>query len=377
MAHHEYDKNSGFYRICFTYPQADDGVRYKRSRNLKIKDARRAAAICGTVEETIRDLGRGVLTIPEGVDPGDFILSGGKLTAKAEAAPRSKALSLNGMLDQYAASVQTKEESTRRSERTHFKHLLRILGPKAVVQQIEKKDVQGYVDRRSGETYERTGQKTKPQTIKKELGTLSVAWNWAKDAGEVEAGPPIQKLRFPKGDEKHPFRSWAECERAAARVGPAGAPAVWESLFLTEAEITAILEHVRDRPISPMLVFAAYTGARRSEMCRAEVDDIDFDNNVARIREKKRDRTKTFTFRQVPIHTDLREVMADYLARHPGGPHLFCGRGSGPLTPVMATKRFRSAFKGGRWDVLHGWHTFRHSFASNLARRGVPQTHID
>lgn len=372
MAHHEYDPESGYFRICFVYPP-HGGKRYKRSRTLKIRDERRADAVCGLVEETIRDLGRGVLTIPEGIDPGDFILSGGKFTARPEVVVPSKAITLRDIIDRYDASNQCKEASSRATERIHYKHLLRIIGGGAVVEHLEKKDVQAYVDRRAAETYKRTGKKTMPQTIKKELGTQSVICNWARDEGLIRSGPPTQKLRFQKSDEKHPFRSWADCERAAAR-GTAG---VWESLYLDEAETRAVLDHARGRPIYPMLMFAAYTGARRSEMCRAEVDDIDLDSNVVRIREKKRDRSKIFTYRHVPLHPKLREALIDYLADHPGGDHLFCGQGSGPLTKIMASKRFRACMKDSKWQVLRGWHTFRHSFASNLARRGVPQPHID
>lgn len=387
MAYFELDPNSGFYRICFRFPPPN-GKRYKRSREHKIKDEQRADAVCGIVQETIRDLMRGFITVPEGVDPGDFILSGGKLTTKPVVAPPPKALTLQGLLDQYAVSGAAKEDSTRRTERTHFKHLLRILGANSVVDHLEKKDIQGYVDRRANETYKYTGQKTKPQTIKKELGTLSVVWTWARDAGEVKAGPTTQKLRFPKGEEKLPFRTRTECERAITRAGLARpnklttsqkqkAGEIWESLFLTEDEITAVLEYARDWLIHPMLAFAAYTGARRSEMCRAEVEDVNFDTGMVQIREKKRDTSKTVTFRHVPLHDDLRQIMGTYLAQHLGGNDLFCGRGNGNLTWNMATKRFRSTFKDSEWQVLHGWHTFRHSFASNLARRGVPQPHID
>ncbi len=193
MAYYDLDPDSGFYRICFRFPPSS-GKRYKRSRELKIRDEQRADAVCGIVQETIRDLMRGVITVPEGVDPGDFILSGGKLTTKPVVAATSKALTLQGMLDQYAASGVTKEDSTHRTEWTHFKHLIRILGPDSVLDRLEKNDIQKYVDSRAAETYERTGEKTKTQTIKKELGTLSVAWTWAKDAGEVKSVPKTQKF---------------------------------------------------------------------------------------------------------------------------------------------------------------------------------------
>ncbi len=43
----------------------------------------------------------------------------------------------------------------------------------------------------------------------------------------------------------------------------------------------------------------------------------------------------------------------------------------------MATKYFRGAVKGSKWEVLHGFHTFRHSLASVMASRGVDQRLID
>ena len=251
-----------------------------------------------------------------------------------------------------------------------------------------KSDIQAYVDARTAETYKKTGQTTKPQTIRKELGTLSVVWVSAQEAKRIKGGPPIQRLRFAKDEDKHKFRTWGECERAVSRAGLSGlkkpskvqrqkAGTIWESLFLTEDEILAVLEFARDYPIFPMLAFAAYTGARRSEMCRAEIEDVNFDNGTIDIREKKRNTSKTFTFRHIPLHDDLREILSSYLAQHPGGYNLFCGRGNGVLTWTMASKRFKSTFKGSKWEVLHGWHTLRHSFASNLARRGVAQPHID
>ena len=44
-----------------------------------------------------------------------------------------------------------------------------------------------------------------------------------------------------------------------------------------------------------------------------------------------------------------------------------------PISEAMATKHFRKTAGGGKWKVLHGWHIFRHSLASNMASDGVDQ----
>jgi site-specific recombinase XerD len=38
---------------------------------------------------------------------------------------------------------------------------------------------------------------------------------------------------------------------------------------------------------------------------------------------------------------------------------------------------FDAVFHGSKWEVLKGYHVFRHSIASNLAREGVDQREID
>ena len=386
MAWHELDKTSGFYRIGFRF----DGKKYLRSKTLKIRDVRQAESKCGVIEQTIRYLSDGMLSVPEGVDVGEFILSGGKLTARPVAVLPPRELTLEEICDLYDASTHAKEESTRRTERTHVKHLLRILRPGSIANRLEKRDIQAYVDKRASETYERTGQKTTKETIKKEIGTLSVIGKWAKDAEYVTTGLPTRDLRFPKGTKKDPFRTWRECEQEMTAAGLAERAIkgmsksektrvgqIWESLFLEEDEILDLLAHVADKKAFPMFAFAAYTGARRSEMCRAETSDVNFVTDRVKLREKKRNTSMVVTYRYVPLHPDLREIMSAWLKVHPGGMFLFTGEDDGELTWKMATKRFRSTIQRSRWAVLHGWHTFRHSFASNLARNGIPQAHID
>jgi site-specific recombinase XerD len=72
--------------------------------------------------------------------------------------------------------------------------------------------------------------------------------------------------------------------------------------------------------------------------------------------------------------------------RHPGGPHLFCkpahvrkeNQRQVPLTRLLAERHFKLTLHESKWASLSGWHLFRHSFASNLARSGrVDQAYID
>jgi integrase len=126
-----------------------------------------------------------------------------------------------------------------------------------------------------------------------------------------------------------------------------------------------------------MFVFIAMTGARRSEMMRSRVEDFDFESGTVLIREKKRNRSTTLTYRRVPMPDLLLRVMKDWLGMHPGGVYSFCLSVNQKLKQTFTTKIFRSALKGSRWARLRGFHVFRHSFASNLAASAIDQRVID
>ena len=65
---------------------------------------------------------------------------------------------------------------------------------------------------------------------------------------------------------------------------------LWHSLFLTIAEIQELLCHVQQHAghgfLYPMFCFAAHTGARRSELLRAELGDVDLDGESLLLHER-------------------------------------------------------------------------------------------
>src|SRR5205807_4032285 len=99
-------------------------------------------------------------------------------------------------------------------------------------------------------------------------------------------------VRFPKEEEKEPFRTFAEIEAVVAAEKPDEdrQAVLWEALYLTRPEIEKFLAHVREHGtlpwVYPMVAFAAYTGARRSELLRPLVADVDLVGGTVTIREK-------------------------------------------------------------------------------------------
>lgn len=165
-------------------------------------------------------------------------------------------------------------------------------------------------------------------TVKNEIVTLNAAWNWAAEGRSLSRPLPKKGVRYPKTAEKPPFQTWEEIERKIARGGliEAEEAELWECLFLTLSEITELLSYVESQArhpfLHPMVVFAAHTGARRSEMLRSEIDDIDFAGQTVVIRERKRVRGKLST-RRAPLSPQLQYVLRRWLKNHPGGKHNF------------------------------------------------------
>ena len=280
------------------------------------------------------------------------------------------------------------EPGTISMMKIHQRHIERVIGKRRNVQELTQGDLQKYITKRS-KAKTRKGANVTGTTIKKEIVTLNSAWKWAKGAGKLQGDLPKQNLRYPKSKERPVFQTWAEIER---QIDAGASTELWDALYLDMDQIKELLSFVKqyaEHPfLYPMFAFAAYTGARRSELMRSELADIDLDGGVATIREKKRVK-KTYTTRRVPISKPLDKILRKWIKEHPGSPFTFCHPDpilyshrkerdeENPLTPDQASHHFENTLKDSQWEVIKGWHCLRHSFISNCASKGIDQRMID
>ena len=212
-----------------------------------------------------------------------------------------------------------------------------------------------------------------------------MVWRRANRLGLTEtATADRSKLGYPKGREKPDFQTWEEIERNIALGGLTKQQVreQWDRLFLSQDQTAEVLEFVRTKKtrsayVYPLMVFAAHTGARKSEIIRSRVEDLKFAEGEVVIHEKKKSQTKK-TSRRVPMSSLLREVMGSYLQKHhPGGGITFCLEPNVMMLPTTVHEAFKWIYRNSKWAVLRGYHVFRHSFTSNLARDGADQREID
>lgn len=372
----------------------------------------------GTAELLLLRLKQKLICIPLGVSITDFILHQGKMTESVVATPER--ISFADFKKRYLETNQdgAMEANSLRTVAMHLEHFQKTLGERFEVQALTMADLQRHVNRRREKIYRE--KKLSPVTLKKEMTSFRAAWNWAAHMGLVKGIFPSRGLVYPKTDEKPPFMTWQEIQRKITLVMKEAEQAeLWDCLYLTRAEIAEVLQFVKEHAahdwIYPIFCFAAHTGARRSELLRVLVSDVDFEAVTVLLREKKRSR-KQRTTRRVPLTPFLATVLKEWLADHPGGPALFCHRDEvprskkrsrttghqdpkvrpttlkgrlatvktrtdklppGALTPDEVQSHFKRTLAGSKWKVVPGWHCFRHSFISVAASKGTDQRLID
>jgi integrase len=396
-------KRKGSYRILFRH------LGKQHAFTLGEVSDQEAATKASQVDYLLMRLRQRLLTLPDGVDIVSFVEHDGNppaMMAIPEAAKR-RPVTLGILKTRYLETHAngTIETNTLDTCRIHLRHVCRVLGEGLPVSELTLTSLQEYVNRQ-------TKEEVRPVTVRKELSTLRAAWNWGELTGLTGGKFPNRGLRYPKGDEKPPFMTREQILRQIEAGVPAGQ--LWDSLYLQGAEVAELLAHVEEKAdlpwLHPLVCFAAHTGARRSEILRALVADIDFKADVVTIREKKRSNSER-TSRRVPLTPFMRNVLEQWLKTHPGGSSLFCHAGemsrskkrsrltgytSGEERPTTSKGRkgllskrpavgpatltrnevhhhLKAVLKESKWEVVRGLHTLRHSFISACASKGVDQ----
>lgn len=366
------------------------------------------------VDYLLMRLKQRLAVLPAGVGIVEYVRFDGKVIPPET--PDVDKIELEKLRKKYIETHEASLEATTIGcIRTHFRHLEKILGTEFCIPDLTLADLQAYVDKRI-KAKGKNGRTLSPTTVKKEIHTLRTVWRWAAQMNFVATKFPNAGLRFPKTSDKPPFMTRAEIDRriAAGGLSKAEIADLWDSLYLTVDEIAEFLKHVKVKAIQPfvypMVSFAAYTGARRSEILRVKVTDVDLDARTVLIHERKRVKGK-LTTRRTPLSVFLVGVLKKWLAAHPGGQYLFCqeatvthsktrssttgyksgkarpktaaGRSAsvsrrqkvapGPLTIDEASDHLNRVLKDSKWDMVRGWHVCRHSMISACVSEGIDE----
>lgn len=142
--------------------------------------------------------------------------------------------------------------------------------------------------------------------------------------------------------------------------------------YLSEEECRMILNYSTEPNWRFMILLAMRTGMRLGELLGLDWSDINFDLNLLTVRRSIVEgivgTPKNHRERHIPLTPGLREAL--WNARKSIG-WVFRREDGKPLIHWHATTALRRVCRKVGLRRI-GWHTFRHTFASHLAMKGIP-----
>jgi site-specific recombinase XerD len=125
-----------------------------------------------------------------------------------------------------------------------------------------------------------------------------------------------------------------------------------------------------DKRNTAILALMAKAGLRVGEVIVLEMGDIELNarSGWAHVRRGKGNKA-----RRVPLNSDVRQALRDYLAVRPDAPTkaLFVSRAGGPMTARDVQRLVAELGRRARLDVRVTPHVLRHTFATRALEKGV------
>jgi integrase len=255
--------------------------------------------------------------------------------------PKRAKVTVNGWADDWIESYRYNRASTVRQAQTHLVHIRTEFGhmrlasvrPTQVRTWIAKLQAQGLSDSYVYALHSR----------------LAQLFNDAVH-DDLLAKNPCSRRTAPKTGQQKPY-------------------------VATSAQVWALYEAMPER-LQATILLGAFVGLRSAEVCGLRIDDIDFIAGVVEPHVQypseplKTDASTT----QVPIPRDLTNLLAEHVAQHTPGPHMFVNQWGDQLSPRALELAFRHARKqvvGTGMDERIRFHDLRHYFASLLISSGA------
>lgn len=230
-------KKGGVFHVRFRF----DNIAYKKS--LKTRDPAAAKAALHLIELVLHRLLTGQVTVPQGVNVGDFVISGGRASAPSKPAIRpAESQTLRELSTQYLESQKSLlAPSYHYSQAIHLRHLLRFLNARAdePCRSIGYRDLDDFLQTRFAARH--------ANTVERERITLLQFFRWIVRRGYLSQSPASGLLPV-KGDvDRPPFRTITEIQQILDRGGRSTTEYLdlWECLYLNPAEIASLLTVIR------------------------------------------------------------------------------------------------------------------------------------
>ena len=207
------------------------------------------------------------------------------------------------------------------------------------LKKIIKDDCQSYIS----DKY-----KTAKHSAHLQYRNLRTFFNWCI-ANDYLTLSPLNKLKPPKLPEKKP-------------------------IWINENEFNTILNKENNDELRDIYSLLFYTGLRANELLSLEWNNIELENKMIHIRNTKSFTTKSGSERDLPLNDKAYQIIQRQKTRFKGG-YLF-KKNSVKYNVGFVSKQFKKALRKTKLKGEIHLHTLRHSFASNLVKKGESIYHI-
>lgn len=174
--------------------------------------------------------------------------------------------------------------------------------------------------------------------------TLKAAFQKALDWDLITTNP-FKKIKLPKLPKKFP-------------------------IFITKKELDLILAEINNETLKKLVFTSFYTGMRQGELINMQWNWINLKKNEIKVINTSSFQTKSKADRTIPIHKNLKSELLS-INKKDGSDFVFTNNNNVRFNSAFVTHKFKDAVRAAKLnDEIH-FHTLRHSFASNLAQKGI------
>lgn len=151
-------------------------------------------------------------------------------------------------------------------------------------------------------------------------------------------------------------------------------------LAFTDSEKHLILNSMPDNVYRHAALFAFHTGFRLNEICNVQIKDIDLSKRIVSTYCKSDFQNKTESSeRSVPVSDTLYNMICNIINSDSNiyemdlqEKYLFRNKNGNRFDKNKISRKFKECLRKLNFDERYHFHCTRHTFASELARKGIP-----
>lgn len=249
-------------------------------------------------------------------------------------------VTLRVFVEEYSSLIkENRSAGYHKSVIVSLKHLTDYFGNQRPIHSLGLKDIEGFVSHL---------QRKVVKGYRVYVKTLKAAFNKAVDWSYVKENYFL-KMKLPKKQQINPA-------------------------YIDEKHLTLICEHIDAAIVRDFVVTAFYTGMRLNELVNLTWRNVNLTTRIITVGDEEFT-TKGRNQRYIPICDEALNSILNQRENEKiipiGSNYLFCKPNGEKYTGDYFSKAFKKACRAAGIDKSIHFHSLRHSFASNLAQKGI------